>query len=388
MKLVRRNVLMLIAGLCATGLGGPAGASPQEVTVGLISSLSGPAASIGIPYERGIAAAMSQISEIAGKKLKLITLDDASDPSTAARNARKLIDEYKVDVILGSAGAPASLAAASVAYENKVPMIILAPATMKPGQQDWQITVVQPMTMMIAGVVDHMKKAGIKSVAFIGFSDAAGDTVYDALMQSAARTGIKVVTNERYARSDTTVTAQTLKIISARPDAVLTGGSGTPGALAHLALAERNYGGAMYSSSASTNKEFLRVGGASLNGMLIPAGPFVVFDQLPDSNPIKKAAMDFKAAWIKLNGEWTNDAFAAYGYDGWLIMADAVRRVADKAKPGTAEYRTALRDALYQTTELAGVQAIYNFRPGNPYGADERARVIARWDKDHFQLVE
>jgi branched-chain amino acid transport system substrate-binding protein len=387
MKTVRRRILAwAAAAFLASAL--PPTAARADVTIGLILSLTGPAASIGVPYQKGIAAAMERISDVAGEKLKLITLDDASDPSTAARDARKLIEQDKVDIILGSAGAPASLAAASVAYENKVPMIILAPALMKPNQRDWEITIVQPMSMMIAGVVDHMKEHGVTTVAFIGFNDAAGDVVYDGLTQAAGAAGITVVTNQRYARTDTSVVAQVLKIISLQPQAVLTGGSGTPGALSHLTLAERGYSGAIYSSPASTNNDFLRMAGASVNGMIIPAGPFVVFEQLPDGNPIKQAATDFKNAWLKVNGEWTNDAFAAYGYDGWLIMSDAVRRAVGKAKPGTPEYRAALRDAMYQTTELPGVQAIYNFRPGNPYGADERARVIVQWQSGRFKLVQ
>jgi branched-chain amino acid transport system substrate-binding protein len=217
----------------------PVTGAHAEVKIGLILSLTGPAASIGIPYENGVAVAIERIPEIAGEKLKLITLDDASDPSTAARDARKLIEQDNVDIILGSAGAPASLAAANVAYESKVPMIILAPAVMKPNQQDWEVTVVQPMSMMIAGVVNHMKEHSITTVAFIGFNDAAGDVVYDALTRSAAPAGIKVVTDQRYGRTDTSVMAQVLKIIASQPQAVLTGGSGTPGALSHLTLAER-----------------------------------------------------------------------------------------------------------------------------------------------------
>jgi branched-chain amino acid transport system substrate-binding protein len=155
------------------------------VTIGLILSLTGPAASIGISYQKGMLAAIDRISEVTGEKPKLITLDDNSDRSAAARDARKLIEQDKVDIILGSAAAPASLAVRGVAYESKVPMIILAPAAMKHNQQDWEVMIVQPMSMMIAGVIDHMKRHGIATVAFIGFSDAAGGTVYDALVGSA-----------------------------------------------------------------------------------------------------------------------------------------------------------------------------------------------------------
>lgn len=384
MNSIRINLLAstVLAGMAV------AGAARADVTIGITNSLSGPAASIGVPYDKGLAAGMLQIPMAGGEKLVVIKLDDASDPSAAARNAKKLIDENKVDVILGSAGAPASLAAAGVAFESKVPMIILANGAMKPGQQDWQVTIPQPTTLMLSAIIEPMKKAGVKTVGYIGFSDAWGDTVYDALMELTKPAGITVVTNERYARPDTSVNGQVLKIVAARPDAVMTGGSGTPGALPHLALAERGYKGLQFSSHASTNRDFLRSSGDSVNGMMIPAGPFVVFDQLPASSPFRKAAEDFKASWIKANGEWTNDAFAAYAYDGWLILADAVTRTAGKAKPGTPEYRTALRDAIYSTKELAGTNAVYNFKPGSPFGSDERARVVVRIEKGgSFKLV-
>ena len=126
----------------------------------------------------------------------------------------------------------------------------------------WVISIPQPPSLMVEAVVDHMKAKGIKTVAYIGFSDSWGDLVYNSLMAAAKRDGIKVVTNERYARPDTSVTGQVLKIIAAHPDAVMDGGSGTPGALPLLALAERGYTGPVYGSHALINADFIRVGGA------------------------------------------------------------------------------------------------------------------------------
>jgi branched-chain amino acid transport system substrate-binding protein len=365
------------------------GASARaEITVGVITSLSGPISSIGIPYGKGIAAGLAAIGEIAGQKVTVVQLDDASDPSAAARAAHKLIEEDKVDIILGAAGAPPTLAVYGIAYEAKVPMIVIANILVEGERGEWEITVPQPASLMVAADVENMKKAGIKTVAYIGYSDAWGDLVYDALMKTAPASGIQIITNERYARADTSVTAQILKIVAAHPDAVLTGGSGTPGALPHLALADRGYRGPEYSTHAIINKEFVRVGGAAVDGVIAPTGPVVVAEQLPEANPIRQVSLDFRKIYEKVNNEPAGDAFAAYAYDGWLIFADAAKRaLAGGAKPGTPEFRKALRDAMVTTKDVVGTHAAYTFKPGERYGVDERSRVMVKLDKGTWKLL-
>ena len=241
---------------------------------------------------------------------------------------------------------------------------------------------------MIAADVELMKKNGIKTVGYIGFSDAWGDLVYTSLKKTAEPAGIQIVTNERYARADTSVTAQVLKIVAARPDAVLTGGSGTPGALPHIALSERGYTGPEYSTHAIINSEFVRVGGQAVEGVIAPTGPVVVAEQLPDFNPIKKVALDFLGGYKKIYGEASTDAFAAYGYDTWLIVADTTKRaLASGAKPGTPEFRLAMRDALTSTKELVGSHGVYTFHQGQPFGTDERSRVMVKLEKGAWKLL-
>jgi branched-chain amino acid transport system substrate-binding protein len=372
--------------LAAAGLMG--NSAQAQINVGVVTSLSGPISSIGIPYGKGIAAGLASINEISGQKVKIFQLDDASDPSAAARAAHKLIEEDKVDIILGAAGAPPTLAVYGIAYEAKVPMIVIANILVEGERGEWQITVPQPASLMVAADVENMKKAGIKTVAYIGYSDAWGDLVYDALMKTAPPAGIQVITNERYARADTSVTAQILKIVAAHPDAVLTGGSGTPGALPHIALADRGYRGPEYSTHAIINKEFVRVGGAAVDGVIAPTGPVVVAEQLPASNPIRKVALEFREVYQKVNNEPANDAFAAYAYDGWLIFADTAKRaLATGAKPSTPEFRKALRDAMVTTKDVVGTHAVYNFKPGERYGTDERSRVMVQLDKGTWKLL-
>ena len=374
------GAMTLAAGLAST-------AWSADLKVGFVTSLSGPGSSIGIPYAKGIQAAAAFKPEVGGRKIQLIQLDDASDPSTAARNARKLIDEEKVDVLIGTSGVPGSMAIAAVARESKTPMIGITPLSLAGEEGAWTVTVAQPVPLMVSAVVESMKRSGVKTVAYIGFSDSWGDLVYDALTKSAEPAGIKVVTNERYARADSSVAGQVLKIVAARPDAVITGGSGTPGALPYLALADRGFKGPIYGTHALINPDFIRVSGASAQGLLAPTGPVIVAEQLPENNPIRKATLDFRAAYQKTHNAPTTDAFSAYAFDAWMVLADAVARVGAKGEPGTPQYRVALRDAIVSTKELVGTHGVYNFKPGATFGADERARVIVKLDKGQWKLV-
>ena len=380
---MRRPTTLALAGLLA--LAPCAHAQTPQVKVGIIDSLSGPVASIGVPYAKGFAA-WEAGNDLSG--LKIIQIDDTSDPAVAARAAKKLVEEDHVDILIGSAGTPVSLAIYGVAAESRTPMIFTANGLVPGDRGAWEITIPQPVPLMISADVEAMKKANIKTIGYIGFSDAWGDLVYDSLTKIVEPLGIKVVANERYGRADTSVTPQILKIMAMHPDAVFTGGSGSPGALPHLALAERGYKGQVYSTHAIINSEFVRVGGNSVEGLVAPTGPIVVAEQLPDSNPIKAVSMKFKELYEKANHEKSTDAFAAYGYDGMLLMADAVKRAnASGAKPGTPEYRLALRDAMVSIKDLVGTHAVYNFTPGDRYGTDDRSRVVVKLDHGTWKLV-
>jgi branched-chain amino acid transport system substrate-binding protein len=349
-------------------------AAAADLTVGFITSMTGPVSSIGIPCAKGIAVGQAYKADVNGSKIRVIQLDDSSDPSTAARNARKLIEEEKVDVIIGSGGASSTLAIANANPPGE------------PGT--WMVTVPQPAPLMVGAVVERMKPTSVKTIGFIGSNDAWGDLVYDAAKQLAKPAGIKIVANERYARADTSVTGQALKVVAARPDVVITGGSGTPGALPHIALAKRGYKGTVYGTHAPINPDFIRVGGSSVEGMIAPTGPVVVASQLPESNPIRKVALDFEAAYKDANKEPATGGFSAYAFDAWLILADAAKRtMAAGIQPGSPEFRKALRDAISTTKELVGTHAVYNFKPDDRYGTDERSRVLVHLVKGEWKLL-
>jgi branched-chain amino acid transport system substrate-binding protein len=349
-----------------------------DLKVGLSVSLSGPNSSLGVPYAKGMQAALAYKGEVNGRKIQLIVLDDGSDPTNAGRNARKLVDEEKVDVLMGTSGVPAAIAMAQVGRDAKVPMIGLTPIQLDPAENGWVFTVAQPTQLMIDAVVERMKKDGVKTVGYIGFSDAWGDLVYNALMKSAPAAGIKVL-------GDASVTGQVLKLLAMKPDAVMTGGAGTPGALPFLALSERGFKGPMYGQHGLINPDFVRVVGGAGQGALMPTGPVIVAEQLPNDYPTKKIAMDFRAAFQKANNAPTSDAFSAYSFDGWLVFTNAAARA--KGEPGTPEFRQSLRDAIATTKEVVGTHGVYNFKQGDLYGVDQRARVIVKLENGQWKLA-
>lgn len=359
-----------------------------DLKIGVITSMSGPVSALGIPYAKGIQAAAAMHPQVAGRKVQVIVLDDASDPTTAARDARKLVTEDKVDVLIGTSGVPGAMAIAAVARETKTPLISPTPVNLPADDGGWTVTVSQPFPLMVATVVERMKLSGVKTVAFIGFSDALGDLAYDSLVKAAGPAGIKVVGNERYARGDSSVAGQVLKLMASRPDAVFAGNSGTPGALPYLALAERGYRGQLYGTHGLINADFVRVGGASVEGLMVPSGPVMVADQLAADNPVRKVALAYRDAYKRTQGSLPSDAFSAYSYDAYLVFADAAARaLKTKAEPGTAQFRVALKDAIAATTELPGTHGVFSFHPNNPYGLDKRSAVVIKLVGGQWKLV-
>ena len=366
-----------LAALAAMLIGGTL--AHADVNVGVTVSATGPAASLGIPEKNTIALLPQMID---GQKINYIVLDDASDTTQAVSNARKLITENKVDIVLGSTTTPNSLAMIDVAAENATPMISMAASAriVEPmdAKRRWVFKTPQNDIMMSLAIATSMADAGIKTVGFIGFSDAYGEGWYQEFQKAAALKGLTVIASERYARSDTSVTGQILKIVAARPDAVLIAASGTPAVLPERTLRERGYTGKYYQTHGVANNDFLRVGGKDVEGTLLPAGPVLVAAQLPNSNPVKKSALEYVAKYEAMYGKGSVSTFGAHAWDAGLLMRVAVASALKKAQPGTPEFRSALRDALENAKDVHGAHGIFNMSPTDHLGLDQRARVMVK----------
>jgi branched-chain amino acid transport system substrate-binding protein len=350
-----------------------------QIKVGVTVSSTGPAASLGIP-EKNTVELLPR--EIAGKRVDYIVLDDASDTTTTVTNTRKLITEDRVDVIIGSTTTPNSLAMLPVLGEGRTPAITLASSSriVEPmdANRSWMFKTPQSDVMMATAIAENMSNAGVKTMAFIGFNNALGEAFYTEVAKYAELKGIKVVASERYSPTDTSVTGPILKIVSANPDAVVIGASGTPAATPVRALVERGFKGRIYHNHGVANREFLRVCGKDCDGTYLPTGPVMVAAQLPDSNPVKKPAVDFVKRYEAKFGAGNVAAFASYTWDAGLLLQRAIPEALKKAQPGTAEFRAALRDALENIRNEPSTNGIVNMSKTDHLGLDQRARVMVQ----------
>lgn len=350
----------------------------QDIKVGVTVSATGPAASLGIP-ERNTFPLMPQT--IGGRKIQYIVLDDASDTTTAVKNTRKLITEDKVDVIVGSTITPNSLAMIDVVAEAETPMIAMAASSriVEPvdAKKRWVFKTPQNDQQMALVIVGDMLSRGVKTVGFIGFADAYGEGWWNEFNKVAEARGLKVVASERYNRADSSVTGQVLKLVSAKPDAILIAGAGTPAALPQKTLKERGYAGKIYQTHGVANNDFLRVCGKDCEGTLLPAGPVLVAAQLPADHPVKKSAMAYVEAYEKVHGKGSTSTFGAHAWDtGVLLQAAIPVALKSGAQPGTKEFRAALRNALEGVKNAAGAHGIFNMSPSDHLGLDQRAAVM------------
>ena len=373
----------------ALGLAFAAGAAHAQLKVGITVSATGPAASLGIP-ERNTVELMPK--EIGGQKVTYIVLDDASDTTSAVKNIRKLVSEDKVDVVLGSTTSPNSLGMIDVAAESQTPMIAWAASSriVEPVDEKrrWVFKTPQNDSHMSTAIVSHMTSNNVKNVAFIGFADAYGEGWYEQFKSVAEARGIKIVANERFTRTDTSVTGQVLKMMAAKPDAMFIAGSGTPAALPQKTLKERGWSGKVYQTHGVANNDFLRVCGADCEGTLLPAGPVLVAEQLPDDNPVKASAMTYIKAYEAAHGKGSVSTFGAHAWDSGVMLQAAVPEALKKAQPGTAEFRAALRDALENMKEVPGAHGVFTMGPNDHLGLDQRARVMVQIQKGAWKLVQ
>jgi branched-chain amino acid transport system substrate-binding protein len=367
-----------------------AGAAHGAITVGVTLSATGPAASLGIPEKNTFELIGAPV--IGGQQVNFIILDDKSDTTEAVKNTRKLISEDKVDVIIGSTVTPNSLAMRDVVSEAEVPMISMAASALIIAPTDpktrWVFKTPQNDSLMADAIAVHMRANGVRTMGFIGFADAYGDSWLNEIRRSAQTAGIKIVAEEKYNRNDTSVTGQVLKLIAAQPDAILIAGSGTPAATPHKDLVTRGYKGRIYQTHGVANADFLRVVGADGNGAYLPAGPLLVYEQLPESNAVRKSAADYVTRYEASYGAGSRTTFGGHAWDAYMLLQRAIPEALKHGQPGTQAFRTALRDALESTHEVAASNGVFTITPGDHNGMDNRARVMVKIDNGKWLLTK
>ena len=353
--------------------GSPAVAQTNEITIGISITTTGPAAALGIPERNSLDFVPK---EIGGVPIKIITLDDGGDPTTATTNTRRFVTESKADIIMGSSTTPSTVAVSTVANEAGIPHFGLAPLPINEARIKWSVAMPQPIPIVGKVLYEHMKAHGIKTVGFIGFGDSYGDLWANDFKKQAVPMGLTMTTEERFARPDTSVAGQVLKLVAANPDAILVVASGTAAALPQTTLRERGYKGLIYQTHGAASMDFIRIAGAAAEGVIMASGPVMSPETQPDSALTKKPGLALNTAYEAKYGANSRSQFAGHSYDAFEVLKRVVPVALKTAKPGTPEFREAIRLALMSEKEIAASQGVYNFTEKDRYGVDERSRII------------
>ncbi len=362
-----------------------AGAAQADITIGVSLPLTGPASGLGLPAQNGVKL---WPASIAGEKLNVIVLDDAADPTKAVQNAKRFVSEDKVDIVVGSVATPAAIAMADTLAESGTVQLMLSPAALQAGKDGWAFRLPQSNAVMSHAVLQHMNKLGIKTVGFLGYTDAYGEGWLKDFQAEATAMGlpIKFVAVERFARADTSVTGQALKLVSANPDAILIVASGSGAAMPHKAVVERGYKGRIYQTHAAASRDLMRVGGKDVEGAYVVSGPAVVADQLSDSHPSKKIALDFIAQYEKAYGAGSRNQFGGHAWDAALVLQKVVPVALKKAKPGSKEFRAALREAIETMGRTVVAHGVLNYTRDNHWGFTTETGVILKVVNDDWKV--
>lgn len=360
----------------AAMVGGIAAPSLAQVKIGVVGSSTGPIALVGIPQKNTVPLLPTKVGNLT---VEYFSRDDGSDPTNSVTEIKKLITEQNVDALIGPSGSPNAMGVIQFVSEAGVPMLapvgtatVVLPMT---EAKKWIFKTTQNDDIIAKALVEHMVKTKVKTVGFIALNDPYGENWVKVFGELAAKNNIKILASERFLRTDTSVTAQSLKILAAAPDAVLVAAAGGPTVLPHVTLVDQGYKGQIYQTHGAALPDFLKLGGKRVEGAILAASLMLVLPEIPDSNPSKKMATDYIAAYEKLNGS-KPATFGANVYDAGLLLQKAIPIAALKAKPGTKEFRAALRNALEQTKDLVATQGVYNMTETDHSGFDDRGRVL------------
>lgn len=354
-----------------------------EMKIGVSLSLTGPGSGLGIPMQKQLQLFPKTI---AGEKITLIILDDATDPGKGSANTRRFVKEDKVDVIYGSSITAVAAAMTDIASEAGTAQVAGSPVGLPPGKDKWLFRLAQSNTVMAHALVEHMKKQGVKSVGFLGYTDAYGQQWLDAVGPELEKAGIKLIGIERFARTDTSVTPQAIKLTSANPNAILVVASGSGAAMPQLGLVERGYKGKVYQTHAAATPDLSRLGGKAVEGTFVVSGPALLGDQLPDNHPSKKLALDFVQKFENEFGANSRNQFAGHAYDFQVVMEKAIPLALKKAKPGTAEFRSAIRDNLETMGRTVFAHGVMNWTPTDHWGYTLETGVMTKVVDGKFKV--
>lgn len=378
---LRRKLLACIVTLVVSGQ------AIADIKIGVITSGTGPMSLIGIPQKNSVALLPD---EAGGQRIQYISLDDKSDPTATVSAFKKLVNVEKVDAVIGPTGTPNAMAVIQFAAESGTPVLTLTggAAVVEPMTEEkkWMFKPSQNDDIIAGALIEDMVAREVKTLGVIGTADSFGENWSQVIAGLAKEHGIDIVGVERFNRPDTSVTGQSLQIRAANPDAVLIAAPGASAVLPQATLREHGYKGHIYQTHGAAMDSFLQLGGAKIENTTLAASLMLVVDEVSDEHPSKAVAKQYMAEYKERYGV-VPATFGAAVYDSGLLLSYAIPVALKLAKPGTAEFRSALRDALENVRELTGTQGVYNITPEDHSGFDERGRVLITVKDGSWKLL-
>ena len=362
----RRGLLGVAAALLVL----PAFAADEPLRIGSFLSVTGPAAFLGDPEQKTLEMEVERINAaggVAGRKLQLIVYDDAGDAQKARTFAKRLLEQDKVDVIIGGSTTGTTMAVIPLAEESGTPFISLAGAVgiVEPVKK-WVFKTPHTDRMACEKIFADMKTRNLTKIALISGTGGFDKSMRGECLKVAGKYGIEVVADESYGAADTDMTAQLTKI-KATPgvQAVLNAGFGQGPAIVTKNFRQLGMTMPLYQSHGVASKEYVRLSGPAAEGVRLPAAALLVADILPAGDPQKPVVTTYSKDFEK---RYKSDVstFGGHAYDGLMIVVDALKRAGstDRAK---------LRDAIEATHGYVGTGGVVNMSPTDHLGLDQNA---------------
>ncbi|HEX6528346.1 MAG TPA: ABC transporter substrate-binding protein, partial [Burkholderiales bacterium] len=320
-------------------------AAAQPIKIGAFLSVTGPAAFLGDPEQKTLELYVEKLNAgggLLGRKLELVAYDSAGDAEKARGFVKRLIEQDKVDVLVGGSTTGETMAAVPLAESAGVPFISLAGAVVivEPVKK-WVFKTPHTDRMACEKIFVDMRARGLKRAALISGAGGFDRSMRAECLKVAGKHGVEIAADETYGAGDTDMTAQLSKIKASGVQAVLNAGFGQGPAIVTKNYRQLGLALPLYQSHGVASKQYVSLSGEAAEGVRLPAAALLVADTLPDADPQKKVVASYKRDY-EARFKQEVSTFGGHAYDGLMLAVEAMRRAGstDKAK---------VRDALEAT---------------------------------------
>ena len=357
----------------------------EPIRIGAFLSVTGPAAFLGDPEQKTLEMYVEKLNAaggVLGRKLVLVAYDSAGDAEKARTFAKRLIEQDKVDLIVGGSTTGETMAAVPLVEQAGVPFISLAGAVVivEPVKK-WVFKTPHTDRMACEKIFLDMRARGATRVALISGAGGFDKSMRAECLKVSKNHGIEIVADETYGAADTDMTAQLTKIRqNTQVQAILNAGFGQGPAIVTRNYRQIGISVPLYQSHGVASKEYIKLAGDAAEGVRLPAAALLVAEKLADGDPQKTVVALYTREYT---GRFKSDVstFGGHAYDGLMLAVEAIRKAGstDKAK---------VRDALESLKGYVGTGGIVNLSPSDHMGLDLSAFRMLEIRKGDWTLVK